>query len=51
MVSDAQGVEADIATRVNEKMSEVSNQHHRLVGTTILEGSTSLLFSPELPSH
>ena len=51
MVSDAQGVKAEIATRVNEKMSEVSNQYHRLVGTSMLEGSTPLLFSPELPSH
>ena len=38
MVSDAQGVKAEIATRVNEKMSEVSNQYHRLVGTLRLEG-------------
>ena len=51
MVSDAQGVKAEIATTANEKMSEVSNQYHRLVGTTMLEGSTLLLFSPELPSH
>ena len=51
MVSDAQGVKAEIATRVNETMSEVSNQYHRLVGILMLEGSTPLLFSPELPSH
>ena len=44
-------VKAEIATRVNEKMSEVSNQCHQLVGTAMLEGSTPLLFSPELPSH
>ena len=44
-------VKAEIATRVNERMSEVSNQYHRLVGTTMLEGSTPLLFSPELPSN
>ena len=44
-------VKAQIATRVNEKMSAVSNQYHRLVGTTMLEGSTPLLLSPELQSH
>ena len=51
MVSDAQGVKSEIPTRVNEKMSEVSNQYHRLVGTTMLEGSTPLLFTPKLPSQ
>ena len=51
MVSDAQGVKAEITKRVNEKKSEVSNQYHRLVGTKMLERSTPLLFSPELPSH
>ena len=51
MVSDAQGVKAEIATSVKEKMSEVSNQYHRIVDTSMLEGSTPLLFSPELPSH
>ena len=32
VVSDAQGVKAEIAFRVNEKMSEVSNHYHRLAG-------------------
>ena len=44
-------VKTEIATRVTERMSEVSNQRHPLVGTTMQEGSTPLLFSPELPSH
>ena len=47
MVSDAQGVKAEIARTANEKMSELSNQYHRLVGTTVLEGCTLLLFSPD----
>ena len=44
-------VKAGIATRENAKISEVSNQYRRLVGTTMLQGSTPLLFSPDLPSH